>query len=243
MSKKSLPLGKITFLLLSFSLVMLLSACQLQQSIAALLASPTPTATMTFTPTATATFTLTPTATATFTPTATNTATPTATATFTPAPTRKPKATQSTSGSGSTNSSSGQCNGTNSSIEADVRALINQQRANAGLSSLASNSQLATAARNHSKDMAMNNYISHYGSGDPLSRVKAAGYSPSLVGEVIYVAPSAYDNPYSAISSWMNSAMHKDVMLTSGFTELGVGYWCVTSGTYQGYYTVDFGKR
>ena len=231
------PIKKIFLILLSCTFVFGASACQLQQTINALLASPTPTATMTFTPTATSTPTQTPTATATF--TATPTATATATATFTPVPTRKPTAVpQESSSSGE---SSGGC-GSGSSVAADVRALINQQRSNNGLSTLSNNGKLASAALAHSKDMAVNNYISHYGNGDPLSRVQSAGYSPSLVGEIIYAAPTAYDNAYSAVSSWMNSASHKEVILTSGFTEFGVGYYCVSGGTYQGYYTVDFGK-
>jgi uncharacterized protein YkwD len=120
--------------------------------------------------------------------------------------------------------------------------MINKERANAGLSNLESNSQLVSAAREHSRDMAINNYFSHYGNGDPLSRVTAAGYHASMVGEVIYAAPASLDNAYSAVAGWMNSAPHHEVIMTSGFTEIGVGYYCVNGGTYQGYYTVDFGK-
>jgi uncharacterized protein YkwD len=239
---RSIPLGMVGMVLFAGSLVLILSGCQLQQSLAAMLASSTPTVTMTFTPTstATATATLTPTATATFTLTltATVTDTPTATATFTPVPTRKP-----TIVSSGQSSSSNECNGTNSSVEANVRALINQQRTNAGLSTLANNSALANAARKHSQDMAVNNYSSHYGSSDPQSRIQAAGYSSSQIGKILFGATGTLNSPYSAVSSWMNSSVHREVMLTAAFTDMGVGYWCTTSGTYNGYYTVDFGKR
>jgi uncharacterized protein YkwD len=236
MVRRSIQVNKIILVLFASSLVLILSACQLQRTITAMLASATPTATMTYTPTATATFTLTPTATATFTPTATATAT--ATATSTPVPTRKP-----TSASSSSTSGSSECNGTNSGVEADVRALINQQRASAGLSTLANNGALASAARGHSQDMAVNNYFSHYGSGDPQSRIQAAGYSSSTVGEILFGATGTLNSAYSAVSGWMNSSEHREVMLTGEFTDIGVGYWCTTSGTYNGYYTVDFGKR
>ena len=237
MVRRSIQANKIILVLFASSLVLLLSACEIQRTITALLASATPTATMTYTPTATATFTLTPTATATFTATATATATVTATSTSTPVPTRKP-----TAASSSSNSSSSECNGTNSRVEADVRALINQQRAAAGLSTLANNSTLASAARGHSQDMAVNNYFSHYGSGDPQSRINGAGYSSSTIGEILFGATGTLNTAYSAVSGWMNSSEHREVMLTAEFTDIGVGYWCTTSGTYNGYYTVDFGK-
>ena len=234
MRKRSIPLGKLALLLLACVFILSVSACQVGESITAFFVSPTPIATATFTPTATATVTQTPTATATSTATVTPTAT--ATATFTLVPTRKSTAAADFTASPMT------CSGTNSSLEADVRALINQQRASVGLSSLESNSHLISAARDHSRDMAVNNYFSHYGNGDPLSRVTATGYHASLVGEVIFAAPNSMDNAYSAVAGWMNSAPHKEVLLTSGFTEIGVGYYCVSGGTYQGYYTVDFGK-
>lgn len=243
MRKSTIFIGKTALLILGSLLVIGLAACQMQQTFSAWMVTTVPTATETLTPTVTFTATLVPTATATNTPTETVTATllPTETSTLTPVPTKSPtKAAVSTS---SSSSSTGTCNGTDSKIEAQIRSLINQQRANAGLSTLANNSQLANAARGHSRDMALNNYISHYGNGDPLSRVKAAGYAATMVGEIIYAAPSVYNTPYSAISGWMNSATHKAIILTSGFTELGVGYWCTAGGTYQGYYTVDFGKR
>jgi uncharacterized protein YkwD len=219
-------------LLISGLLLFVLNACQLSQTVQALLATDTPTPTMTFTPTATATFTLTPTVTLTLTPTAT------ATATVTPIPTRTRTPAPLVIGNN-------ECNGGSSSIESQVLYLINQERANAGLSALANNGSLAAAARAHSKDMATNNYFSHTGSdgSDLASRLSAAGYSYSAAGEIIYAGPGEYNTAYSAVSSWMGSQGHHDIMLDGIYTEAGVGYWCNPNSEYEGYFTTDFGRR
>ncbi|MHC1740233.1 MAG: CAP domain-containing protein [Anaerolineaceae bacterium] len=234
-------IGKVFLLLIACVLVTTLTACQLAQTINSMLATdtPTPTNTSTVTQTPTITVTVTPTATATFTLTPTATATSTSTSTPVPVATRKPAAT-AVSGGGSSSS----CDGGSTSFEANVRALINQQRANAGLSTLSNSGALASAARAHSKDMAMNNYLSHSGQdGSTMeSRVASAGYSYSALGEVIYGGQQQYNTPYSAVSWWMGSQSHHDVILYGPFTEVGVGYWCNEASSLGGYVTADFGR-
>lgn len=225
---------KAIFLILAaILLVLTLSACQLSQTVAALLASPTPTVTLTATPT----LTFTPTVTATATSTATPTLTPTATATFTPVPTKKPTvAVSSGEGAG--------CSGPNYDYEGQVRGLINGVRANNGLSTLSANGSLASAAREHSQDMASNGYFSHYGlnGSGPDSRAKANGYSFSLIGENIYAGNMNLNSPSAAVGAWMNSAEHKAIILNGSFTEIGVWYWCDPNSAYEGYFTADFGR-
>lgn len=212
------------------------SACQLEQTIQTWMATSTPTATMTLTPTATATATLTPTATSTLTPTATFTATFTATATKKPYPTNTKAVVPGENGG---------CSGANSAFVQQVVSLINQERANAGLSSLSVNGSLSSAAMGHSQDMAVNNFFSHNGSNgsDLASRLSAAGYAYSTAGENIYAGAGSLDTPYSAVSSWMGSEGHRANILNSAFTEIGVGYWCNTNSEYEGYFTADFGRR
>ena len=227
----------IFFVLVAGIMVFFLAACQLPQTLNAWLATATPTATMTFTPTLT--FTPLPTVTATLTPTATNTATPTATSTQTPVPTRRPTAVPLSENNGSTS-----CNGGNTAIEAQVKGLINQQRAQAGVRALSSNNALNIAARAHSQDMATNNFFSHTGSNgsDPFTRMSTSGYSFSAAAENIYAGNGSDNSASAAVSAWMNSSGHRENMLNSTYTNFGVGYWCNANSTYGGYFTADFGR-
>lgn len=225
---------KLPIIVLAALLLLTVSACQFQQSLSAWLATDTPTPTLTFTPTVT----LTPTATATLTLTPTFTATFTATPTNTPYPT-KTQAPVSLGGSEG-------CNGANSNFEAQVVALINKERANAGLSALSTNSSLTSAARGHSSDMANSNFFGHTGSNgsDLASRLSAAGYAYTAGAENIYAGQgSNLNNPYAAVSAWMDSDGHRANMLNGIYTEIGVGYWCNSNSKYEGYFTADFGDR
>jgi len=230
MVKRTLPVLRIVFISLACSLVLFISACDLGQTVSGWFATDTPTPTMTFTPTATSTVTPTATATMTFTPT------PTATATATPLPTKTPAPISSNSGG---------CDGPSDGMEGQVFYLINQRRADNGVAALTYNYSLAAAARAHSQDMAQNNFMSHTGSNgsDPGSRISSYGYSYSAYGEIIYVGPGSYNKASSAVSGWMGSSAHHDILVSSTYTEAGVGYWCVPGDSNEGYFTVDFGRR
>jgi uncharacterized protein YkwD len=140
--------------------------------------------------------------------------------------------------------SPGACNGGNTSFEVETRALINGQRMNVGLPALASNSALTSAARAHSQDMATSNTFSHTGSdgSDPFARMVTAGYSFSVAGENIYAGSQQNNSPSAAVSAWMGSSGHRENILNTSFTEVGLGYWCNENSTYGGYFTADFGR-
>jgi uncharacterized protein YkwD len=241
-------LKKISWVSIASVLILVLSACQFSRTISAMMSLSTVTtltATVvvvpTMTPTATATAIAMPTITDTYTstPTPTMTATLTTTPTRTPAPTHRPAATKT-----GEVSSTASCNGGNASFEAQVRSLINDDRANAGAPALSNNGSLASAARAHSKDMAINNYMSHTGSdgSGPDQRIQAAGYSFSAYGETIFGGNGPYNSPYSAVSGWMGSTDHREIMLSSTYTDVGIGYWCDPNNPF-GYFTADFGRR
>ncbi len=220
---------QIVFLVLAVLALTALAGCMPAANGAPIIAlvKPTLTATATVTPTftATATATETATATATFTPVPTSTATPR------PLPT-KIKAPVTSGGSGS----SGECAGGNSSIESSLLSLINQERANNGVGALANNGTLASVARSHSQDMADNNYFDH---GDPFARMSGAGISYTAAAENIYAGNGSNNSAYAAFSAWMASEGHRLNMLNSAYTMAGVGYWCNSSSTYGGYFTLD----
>jgi uncharacterized protein YkwD len=148
--------------------------------------------------------------------------------------------TQAGSVATSTSGGSANCNYTqNAGYVSQVAALINAERANAGLSALTINAQLAAAAQGHAADMACNNMISHSGSdgSSAYSRVLAAGYSGAFAEEIIYGG----GGPQAAISWWMSDQIHRDAILKANSTEMGVGYAYYSNGSYGDSIVVDFG--
>jgi uncharacterized YkwD family protein len=119
-----------------------------------------------------------------------------------------------------TNTSTGSENLT---LEQQVAALVNSQRAARGLSPLSWNANLATLARIKSDDMASNNYFSHTSPtyGSPFDMLKSFGVSYTAAGENIASGQTTAQN---VMDTWMNSPGHAANILNSNYTEIGVGY-------------------
>jgi uncharacterized protein YkwD len=160
------------------------------------------------------------------------TATPTPTATITLRPSATPTAAVSSG-----------CVVYNYDYESQTAALLNQQRNQNGLPSLAVNAALTASARGHSIDMVTHNLAQHNGSdgSTPQQRMKAAGYGGSWWGEIIYWGGGSYGTPSQAVTWWMNDPPHKDVILGTHYTDFGVGYVSCSTFSYGGFFTVDFG--
>jgi uncharacterized protein YkwD len=126
-----------------------------------------------------------------------------------------------------------------------VFQLINVQRRNAGLQPLKNNPKLAAAAKNHSWDMATNDFISHTGSNNstPFDRISATGYKYSLAAENVAAGQTT---PEAVVNAWMNSPGHRANILNSDLREVGIGYYFLSEDTgnmnFQHYWTQDFGK-
>ena len=127
------------------------------------------------------------------------------------------------------------------SYPGEIVNLINQARTGAGLRALTVNSQLASAAKGHSIDMACFSLFGHTGSNGSTvqQRISAAGYSASFSEEMIYA--SGY--PQDAFDWWMGDPTHHDVIFDTRITDVGVGYAYVSDSAYGGYYTVDVGSQ
>ena len=165
----------------------------------------------------------------TVTPSPTNTPTNTPTATITPSPTNTPIATNTPT-----------CITINSTFEAQVLTLLNQERTSRGIPALTSNDKLHNAAFGHSRDMACNNFMSHIGSdgSDPGDRIAAAGYDFSTWGENV---AAGYTSPSSVVDAWMDSSGHRANILNPNLTEIGIGYVYNSASFYGHYWTTDFG--
>lgn len=123
-----------------------------------------------------------------------------------------------------------------------VLALINIERSNYSLSPLSWNSQLATAAQNHSSSMANNDFYDHTGvDGSPWERIINSGYQYTTAAENI---AAGYLTPDEVVAGWMSSPGHRDNILNPNFTEVGVGYYYLANDTgnvnYHSYWTQNF---
>lgn len=127
---------------------------------------------------------------------------------------------------------------TSSSYANQLAGLINDARAQAGLPALNVNAQLQAAAQGHSIDMACHNLLSHTGSdsSSPSQRIAAAGYAASFSSEIIY--GSGY--PQTAFDWWMSDTTHRNEILNSNVTDMGIGYAYNNETAYGSYFTVDF---
>ncbi|TDF92819.1 serine protease [Paenibacillus piri] len=126
-----------------------------------------------------------------------------------------------------TNSGNGSLEGTNkdsSSFAVQVVDLVNQERTKAGLKPLTSDKALTGMALDKAKDMYNNNYFDHNSPtfGSPFDMMKTYGITYSYAGENI---AKGQRTPQEVMNSWMNSAGHRQNILSPNFTQIGVAYY------------------
>jgi uncharacterized protein YkwD len=105
--------------------------------------------------------------------------------------------------------------------EREMFALINGDRAAAGVPALAWDDRLAAIARAHSRDMASNHFVAHVSptTGDAGARVKRAGLQATLVTENVGEAYGARQ----AHAGFMASPGHRANVINPQLTRLGIG--------------------
>ena len=115
------------------------------------------------------------------------------------------------------------------SYEERVIELVNEIRADYGLSALKSDWELSRVARYKSQDMHDRKYFSHTSPtyGSPFDMMKSFGISYKSAGENIAMG---YKTPEEVVNGWMNSSGHRANILNCSFTHIGVGY--VKDGNY-----------
>jgi uncharacterized protein YkwD len=135
-------------------------------------------------------------------------------------------------------------------LESQVVTLLNQKRA-AGATcggvakpkvpALAVDTKLRCAARNHSKDMATNNFMSHTGSNGStfVQRITAANYVWTGAAENV---AAGYATAAAVVAGWMASTGHCNNIMNATYKHLGVGYAYNVNATYDHYWTIDFAK-
>lgn len=135
----------------------------------------------------------------------------------------------------STTSSSGKEDHT---FEQRVLELINQQRAQYGLSALSYNGALDNAAEKHNEQMAIVGKMAHdgIGDGDPGERIRAEGWRNAW-GENVATGQTS---PEQVVREWMNSPDHRRNILDPNFRYMGVSYTTGANG--RTYWAQEFGS-
>jgi len=111
---------------------------------------------------------------------------------------------------------------TTTSQENEVIRLVNVERAKAGLPALKMNWELCRVARYKSADMANKGYFSHNSPtyGSPFTMMQNFGLRFTAAGENIAYGQRT---PAEVMRDWMNSPGHRSNILSSSFSEIGVG--------------------
>jgi uncharacterized protein YkwD len=125
--------------------------------------------------------------------------------------------------------------------EAAFFTLLNNHRAANGRSPLGHDGKLGAAAEAHSLDMASNGFFDHVNlAGDDWEdRIIAHGYSPGANAENIAAGNSSAQ---ATFTQWKNSSLHNANMLSSAYTETGIGRAYDPSSAYGWYWTNTFAK-
>jgi len=109
----------------------------------------------------------------------------------------------------------------------------NKERQRNRKSSLSLSKIMCTVAQSHANWMARKGSLSHTGENQstPFSRLRSAGYAFRAAGENI---ASGYATVDAVMKAWMNSAGHRNNILSSLYSQAGFGiakagprlYWC-----------------
>lgn len=151
-------------------------------------------------------------------------------------------------------------------FEEQVVVIVNQERLTYGGVSrppLKHNALLDTSSEGHSTAMGVRDFFAHCDLDTlkwPDERIQDAGYYWNTYGENI---AAGYATPTSVMNGWMGSSGHRGNILSTGFREIGVGYYfnspdlaniredgnsdCVADsfghGPFGHYWTQNFGRR
>jgi uncharacterized protein YkwD len=121
-----------------------------------------------------------------------------------------------------------------SALEARMFDLVNGDRAAKGLVPLQHDPELASVARWRSEDMALRGYFSHdIGGYQVFSVLREMGISYRVAGEnLAFNTYSAEMTVEAAEQALMQSPTHRDNLLRTDFTHLGVGVAIGADGRY-----------
>ncbi len=112
------------------------------------------------------------------------------------------------------------------SMAIQILNIVNNARAQNGLHPLKQNQALVTVAKSRSSDMTNRNYFSHTTpeGKNIYSILIEYGIKYAAAGENIqYASPPSWGTPESFFNIWMSSSSHRDNILSSNFSQIGIG--------------------
>jgi uncharacterized protein YkwD len=155
-------------------------------------------------------------------------------ATTTAAPTARPVTTSASCPARAGYASSGTGHFVATSLERRAFDLVNRERASRGEEPLAWDDELARMARQHSDNMARENFFSHTDATGRNTAARAAACGVCgwrALGENI-AYNQGYDDPVAfAVERWMESSKHRDNILRATYTHAGIGITKTADGS------------
>jgi uncharacterized protein YkwD len=115
-------------------------------------------------------------------------------------------------------------------------------RAENGLLPLAESPLLNADAQQYADFIASRSILSHTADGRTLdARAEAAGYTGwKALGENL---AGGYDTPEQAVTAWLASPGHHDIIMSPSYTETGVGCAWNAASPYGSFWVQEFGAR
>lgn len=129
-------------------------------------------------------------------------------------------------------------------IENAIMAEIEKVRSEKNLSELNRLDEIIHAARLHSEDMAIFNYVTHIDSDRKYApdRLKAVCYIIEEDQEVVW--GGTYENAETLVAAWLENKFWESALLDEDIVDFGVGYIKGVDGsTHADYFTVNLARR
>jgi len=110
-------------------------------------------------------------------------------------------------------------------IEESVFAAVNRERESRRIPAMAWSGRLAALARNHSDEMARQQFFSHNAPqrGSLSDRLRAAGIAPRACAENIFLHYGQSDAAAAAVAGWLRSRGHRSNLLSRSYRQTAVG--------------------
>ncbi len=122
-----------------------------------------------------------------------------------------------------------------------ARDLINAYRKQHGLKPLKLNAELSNAAKNHSRDLAKWDRISHFGSdgSNPWDRVKRTGYNPKVAAENVGTGQATIEE---VMKGWKESPGHNKNLLLADAEHMGIALVQESKTEFKTFWTLVLGS-
>ncbi len=122
-----------------------------------------------------------------------------------------------------------------------VREIVNQYRKQNGLKPLTLNTSLSEAAKNHSRDLAKWDRISHFGSdgSNPWDRVKRSGYNARLAAENVGTGQVTIEEVFKG---WKESPGHNKNLLLADAEHMGIALVHEPKSEFKTFWTLVLGS-